>query len=201
MTGLIFSLFVLFCSVWFSSVLADGALSHWGKHAFRIRWLLMISQIDIVVVKLSHDVTSCGVSAACTYVDLILDIFDFFATALLFYVVSFPAQDIGFRRSFNITFSQSLRTRFACFPNNFSLHCQLNIAVDFQCNQKLWFIHLCLARASFIRSNFGSVYIMTFVIDLAPKQPNTPREFKTISIIMIMVRQYKPFRTTLENWV
>lgn len=97
----------------------------------------MISQIDIVVVKLSHDVASCGISAACTYVDLILDILNFFATAPLFHVVSFSTQRYWIS-SFIFAYCLSVATQllpFACLPNNFSLHCQLYIAVDFQCNQ------------------------------------------------------------------
>lgn len=94
----------------------------------------MISQIDIVVVKLSHDVASCGVSAACTYVDLILDIFDgfffFFHGAFVSGRFIYQPKDIGFRRSIfsrNVTFSPHLHVCQTIFLS----HCQLNIVVDF----------------------------------------------------------------------
>lgn len=135
--------------VHFSLVLFGATGSFVTESGMRLRMLSpMISQIDIAVVKLSHDVVSGGVSAACTYVDLILDIFVFFSCTQRLCFTSFHFRRnlldfIVFHSLFVILFhthpsclSQHNFLPFACLPNNFgSIVSQISRAVHFQCNR------------------------------------------------------------------
>ena len=127
-------------SLHFSLVLfgsTGSCVTESGKHALRML-SPMISQIDIAVVKLSHDVVFGGVSAACTYVDLILDIFVFFSNSAFvsrrsifnetYWISSFS---LSFRHSLSHTpqlFVAAQLFAICMFAKQFRHHCQPNIA-------------------------------------------------------------------------
>lgn len=139
-----FSFRFCLCSVWFCFGSTGSCVTESDKNALRML-SPMISQIDIAVVKLSHDVVSGSISVACTYVDLILDIFGFFFSRHsafvsrrfifngTYWILSFS---LSFCHSFSHTpncLSQHNFLPFACLPNNFgSIVSQILRAVHFQ---------------------------------------------------------------------
>lgn len=122
----------LFGFLWFD---VGSFVTENGKHALRMLSPI-ISQIDIAVVKLSHDVVSGIVSSACTYVDLILDIFVFFFfLSLCFTSFHFQRNLLDFIvftlfLSFSRTHPQLVATQLfaiCMFAKQFRLHCHSNI--------------------------------------------------------------------------
>lgn len=120
-----FSFRFCLCSVWFCFGSTGSCVTESDKHALRML-SPMISQIDIAVVKLSHDVVSGSISVACTYVDLILDIFGFFFSRHSAFVSRrFIFNETYWILSFSLSFCHSFsHTPIVCHSTTF---CHLHV--------------------------------------------------------------------------